>query len=334
MSMPRFQFFSPSGLNEALSLMSEHGSGLAVLAGGTELMGQLKHWLISPAYVMSLKRIRALRSIKSKTREVVIGAGVTIRDLCDFALIPGAFKAVSQAADLVAAPPIRNIATVGGNLLQNSRCLYYNQSPLVRNSLGPCFKLGGAVCHAVKGGKRCFSVYQGDLAPALIAVGARAKLQSADSSRTIRVEELFTGKGKDPFALADGELLTEIILPLPGKQAASAYQKLRLRGSLDYPLASVAISLTSDKKGIIDSARIVIGAAGPAPKVVEDAEGAIIGRKLRDVNTEQVAMLAARVVEAVDNLPAPATYRRKMAAVLTGRALQQTINDLSQVAHA
>jgi 4-hydroxybenzoyl-CoA reductase subunit beta len=334
MSLPPFEFFSPTTIAEALSLMAERGGKLQVLAGGTELMGRLKHGLINPSCVMSLKRVRSLVGIKNKTHTLVIGAGTTVRELAESGLIPDSLKAVSQAALLVAAPPVRNLATVGGNLLQNSRCLYYNQSALVRGGLGPCFKLGGAICHAVKGGKRCFSVYQGDLAPALIAVGAKAKLQNRGSSRTIPVEELFTGKGKAPFALAGGELLTEIVLPIPVKPSFSAYQKFRLRGSIDYPLASTAVFFSTGEKGTIDSARIVVGAAGPAPKILAEAAGAVISRKAQDVDVEQVGTFAAKAMEAVSNMSLPGPYRRKITAVLTRRALQEALIDLTQVGNA
>jgi 4-hydroxybenzoyl-CoA reductase subunit beta len=334
MSLPPFEFFSPTTIAEALSLMAERGTKLQVLAGGTELMGRSKHGLINPSCVMSLKRVRSLVGIKNRTRTLVIGASTTLRELAESGLIPDSLKAVSQAALLVAAPPVRNLATVGGNLLQNSRCLYYNQSALVRGGLGPCFKLGGAICHAVKGGKRCFSVYQGDLAPALIAVGAKAKLQNRGSSRTIPVEELFTGKGKAPFALAGGELLTEIVLPIPVKPSFSAYQKFRLRGSIDYPLASTAVFFSTGEKGTIDSARIVVGAAGPAPKILAEAAGATISRKAQDVDVEQVGTFAAKAMEAVSNMSLPGPYRRKITAVLTRRALQEALIDLTQVGNA
>ncbi len=334
MSLPPFDYFSPTTLTEALSLMARHGAKLQVLAGGTELMGRLKHGLVNPSCVMSLKRVRALTGVREKARTCAIGAGTTLRELAASGRIPDALSAVVQAAGLVAAPPLRNIATVGGNLLQNTRCLYFNQSALVRDGIGPCFKLGGTTCHAVKGGKRCFSVYQGDLAPALIAAGAKAKLQSNASPRTIPVEELFTGSGKTPLALTSKELLTEIVLPIPVKPCASAYRKFRLRGALDYPLSSAAAFLTAGKNHTIDHACIVLGAAGSTPKIVAEAQVAIVGRKASDVDVELVGEAAARAVETVNNMAMPASYRRKMAGVMARRALQAALVDLAKVDHA
>ena len=132
------------------------------------------------------------------------------------------------------------MATAGGNILQNTRCMYYNQSGMVLNGLERCHKRGGNVCLAVKGSKRCFSVYQGDMAPAFIAFDARCVLEKKGSTRTVSLTELFTGNGAAPFAIGADELLTKIIIPNPEGIYGSAYRKLRLRGSTDYPLASAA----------------------------------------------------------------------------------------------
>ncbi|MGD0232956.1 MAG: FAD binding domain-containing protein [Syntrophorhabdales bacterium] len=337
MNLPRFEFLGPTTVKETLSLMSKHREKLRLLAGGTEITGRLKHRLLSPAYIMSLKRVDALAGIKEKKNELVIGATTSLSEVADSHLIADLFRSVSDAARHVAAPAIRNVATVAGNLLQESRCLYYNQSELPRNGLGPCYKLGGEVCHAVKGGKRCFSVYQGDLAPALIAVGAQAKLQKIGSSRTLPVEDLFTGKGVNPIGLVRDELLTEVILPIRRGRSASAYQKFAIRGSIDYPLASAAVFLSEAKNGTIVDARIVLGAAGPGPKVAQDAATTIQRKRpqdVRDMDVQQVASLAAKTMEAVDNLILPASYRRKLAAVMTKRALEEALRSLREVEHA
>ncbi len=337
MNLPRFDFLGPTTVKETLSLMNEYGEKLRVLAGGTEITGRLKHRLLSPAYVLSLKRVSGLTGIKRKKNELVIGAATTLSEIADSQLIADLFKSVSEAARRVAAPAIRNVATVAGNLLQESRCLYYNQSELARKGRGPCYKLGGTACHAVRGGKRCFSIYQGDLAPALIAVGARARLQKMGSFRIVPVEELFTGKGTNPIGLARGELLTEITLPVNKGRSASAYQRFTLRGSIDYPLASAAVFLIQGKDSVIEGARIVLGAAGPAPKVAQNAASAILGKRSQDIqNTDiqQAASLAAKEMEAVDNLILPSSYRRKVAAVVTKRALEEALRSLGEVKHA
>jgi len=337
MNLPRFEFLSPTTVKETLGLMGDHKDRLRILAGGTEITGRLKQRLVSPAYILSLKRVNGLTGIKQKKSEVVIGATTTLSEIADSRLIANLFTSVGEAASHVGAPAIRNVATVAGNLLQESRCLYYNQSELPRNGLSPCYKLGGQTCHAVKGGKRCFSVYQGDLAPALIAVGALVRLQKTGSFRTLPVEELFTGKGVNPIGLARDELLTEIMLPIRKERSASAYKKFMLRGSVEYPLASASVFLWEGRGGMIEGARIVLGAAGPEPKRAEDAEKAISGKRPQDVqaaDVEQAAYLAARAVQAVDNLMLPSAYRRKVAAVMTKRALEEALRNLREVGHA
>jgi 4-hydroxybenzoyl-CoA reductase beta subunit len=336
MSLPRFDFLGPATVKEALSLMSEHKENLSVLAGGTELTGRLKHRLVNPAYVMSLKRVKALAGFEERKHELGIGAATTLSEIADSSLIAGLSRSVSEAARLVAAPAIRNAATLGGNLLQENRCLYYNQSELARHGLGPCYKLGGKVCHTVRGGKRCFSVYQGDLAPALIAVGARARVQKVGSSRTIPIEELFTDIGKNPLALAPDELLTEIRVPVRAERSASAYQKFRIRGSIDYPLASAAVFVSEGKDGAVDDARIVLGAAGSGPKTAQEAASAILGirpQEMKETDIERAATLAAKTMETVGNLILPPSYRRNVAAVLTKRALEKAFACLRQEEH-
>jgi 4-hydroxybenzoyl-CoA reductase subunit beta len=330
MSLPRFEFLGPATVKEALSLMSKHGEDLRVLAGGTEISGRMKHGLVSPAYVMSLKGVKDLAGIKERKGGLVIGAATTLTEVAESRLITELAQSVNEAARLVAAPAIRNVATVAGNLLQDSRCLFYNQSELARKGFDACYKLGGGVCHAVRGGKRCLSVYQGDLAPALVAVGAEVKLQKKGLSRTILAEELFSGEGRHPIGLTPEELLTEVILPSRKARSASAYQKFRIRGSIDYPLASAAVFASLGKDGTIEEARIVLGAMGAAPKAAKDAAGAILGKKVEDIAVEQVSSLAMKAVEAVENLALAPSYRRKMAAVLTKRALKNALERLGQ----
>jgi len=286
--------------------------------------------------------VKALAGIKERKGALVVGAATTLSEIAESRIIADLAVSVSEAAGLVAAPAIRNVATLAGNLLQDSRCLFYNQSALARKGFDPCYKLGGGVCHAVKGSKRCFSVYQGDLAPALIAVGAQVRIEKTGLSRTIPVEDLFSGKGKDPIGLAREELLTEVILPVRKARSASAYQKLRVRGSIDYPLASAAVFVSLGKDGAIEDARIILGAAGAAPTAAKEAAGAILGKKPRDVDQgidqdmdlERIASLAVQAVEAVENLALAPSYRRKMAAVMTKRALEKALESLRRAEHA
>jgi 4-hydroxybenzoyl-CoA reductase subunit beta len=326
MTLPHFQYFAPASLEESLALMARIGDDLKVIAGATEITGRLKHRLVTPSCVLSLRKVPGLKGIRREENEIVIGAMTTLREIAESALIENACKAVCQAADAVAAPPIQNMATLGGNLLQNTRCLYYNQSELVRKAAKPCIKAGGITCLAVKGGKKCKSVYQGDMAPALLACGAKVKIEKTGSSRLIGLSELFTGSASSPFALGTDELLTEIRLPAPAGRHTSSYKKLRLRGSLDYPLASAAVFLSFDK-GTVSDARLVFGAFGPAPVLVSETAALLKGKTPAGIDVKKVLEPVTKAPEAVDNLGLSGSYRRKMIKILAARALQEALDD-------
>lgn len=329
MSLAPFQYLAPVALDETLALLAQFGNDAALVAGGTEIIGRLKQRLIKPARVVSLRNVPGLCGIRAEGEEIVIGPMTTLREVAQSPVVAKACKALCQAADAVAAPPIQNVATVSGNLLQNSRCLYYNQSELVRKAGKPCLKVGGQACLAVKGSKKCFSVYQGDMAPALICCGAKVKLEKSGSSRFCTVAELFTGRGESPFSVGRDELLTEIRVPVPATPSASSFKKLRLRGSLDYPLASAACLLSLDKGSVSDAA-IVVGACGASPVVVTEAANALKGRSPAAIDGSDAGELAAKAVEVADNLGLPGSYRRKMIRVMTVRALREVLAQLGK----
>jgi 4-hydroxybenzoyl-CoA reductase subunit beta len=327
MRLPAFQYLGPKTKEEALELINKHRGKVKIIAGGTDLINGMRHRLATPAYVMSLRGVTGLRGIKKRKGELVIAACTTLREVAESPLILGAFSSLSQAAGLVAAPPIQNIATIGGNLLQSTRCLFYNQSLLVRDAAPPCVKQGGKTCIAVKGSKHCFSVYQGDLAPALVALDAKVILQRAGGSRTIPVPDLFTGKGKDPLMIEDDEMLTDIVIPVPKGMYGSSYEKLRMRRGLEYPLVGASAYLSLSKRGVIDSARVVISAVGPAPILVEEAAPFLVGKTLEEADIAGAAEACAKAGQPVDNLAMPGSYRKKMIKVFAKRAIEEALRD-------
>jgi 4-hydroxybenzoyl-CoA reductase subunit beta len=327
MRMQPFIYLEPKSLKEALLMLDEHKDKLKVLSGGTETVARMKLRLIKPEFVMSLKSLTNLKGIQKQNKKIIIGGTTTLREIIESPLIKTSFRGVLEAASSIAAPQIQNIGTIAGNILQDSRCLFYNQSEIVRSGLEPCFKLKGHFCRAVQGARRCFSVYQGDLAPALIAFGAKAKLEKKGETRTILISELFSGNGKQPINIERDELLTKIILPLPKGQCGSSYQKLRLRGSIDYPLASVASVVNVDNKGCTVDSCVVIGAVGPSPKIVPETSS-MKGKELSTEYIDIFAQAAYKIAEGVNNQPLPGLYRRKMIKVLTKRALNESLKDI------
>ena len=322
MRLPPFQYLEPTNVEEALSMIGLHKEAVKIMAGGTDLLNRMKLRLIEPAFVMNIGKIRDMDGIESSDTETVIGANTRLKDMAGAPLVNKKFRAIAEAAFRVASPTITNMATVGGNILQNTRCMYYDQSGMVLHGLERCHKRGGTVCLAVKGSKRCFSVYQGDMAPVLIAFDARCILERKGSTRTVSITELFTGNGVTPFAIGADELLTKIIIPKPEGIYGSAYRKLRLRGSVDYPLASAAafVSVTNNRK--VTTCRVVIGATGAAPKVMDGASC--------ETDLEGIAQKAYEDAEGVDNLQMPGSYRRKMVSVLTKRAIKAALDGIKE----
>ena len=322
MRLPPFQYLEPTDLEEALSLISIHKERIKIMAGGTDLVNRMKLRLIEPAFVINIRRLRNMDGIDIGDTETVIGANARLKDIAGAPLVNKKFRAIAEAAFQVASPTVTNMATVGGNILQNTRCMCYDQSGMVLSGLERCHKRGGTVCLAVKGSKRCFSVYQGDMAPALITFDAQCVLEKKGSTRTVSITKLFTGNGVTPFAMEADELLTKFIIPQPKGTYSSAYRKLRLRGSVDYPLASAAafVSVTDGRR--VTTCRVVIGAAGAAPKVIDGASC--------EADVEGIAQKAYDHAECVDNLKMPGAYRRKMVSVLAKRAIKAAMDGIKE----
>ncbi|MFH2119486.1 MAG: FAD binding domain-containing protein [Pseudomonadota bacterium] len=330
MKLPPFEYLEPSTVLEALSMLDAYRNTVQIIAGGTEVVNRLKLRLIRPDYVMNIKKLRDLEGIVDHEQSITIGANVSVNEIRDSSLLQHKYKAVAEAAFQVAAPPLANMGTIGGNILQNTRCLFYNQSEIVLKGLEVCHKRGGAICLAVKGGKRCFSVYLGDMATALIAFDAQCVLEKSGSRRTIPIIDLFTGQGVQPLSVESNELLTGIIVPKQNGAYGSAYRKLRVRGSMDYPLASAAAFLALSADGKIAAGRLVIGASGPAPKIVAGAPAVLSGKLPEDADFAAAAEMAYELSEGVDNLALPGDYRKKMVRVFAQRALQGARTDIKR----
>jgi 4-hydroxybenzoyl-CoA reductase subunit beta len=330
MNLPPFNYLEPLTLKEALSMLNKYRSRVKIVAGGTEITNHLKSKNLTPSFILTLRKISGLHGIKENKNEVVIGSYTTLKEIHNSSVIRKKFKSIADSASYVAAPPIQNRATVGGNILQNTRCMFYNQSEFFLKGLTPCYKRSGKVCHAVKGSKRCFSVYQGDMAPILIALDAKIILEKKGKARKLPLSDLFTSEGTGPFSIGNDELLTKIIMPIPKGNHSSAYEKMRVRGSLEYPFASVAVSLEMGKNGHIAKARVVIGAAGSSPKSIEETALYFTKTWPKESDIEIIGTHALEASEMVNNLSMPALYRRKMVKVLTKRAVKRALKDLKR----
>ena len=328
MKLPEFEYFSPRDIPSTLELLAIHGAQAALLAGGTDLLVRMKQQLVSPGVVINLKDVEELRGIKKqKDNSLFIGSLTRLTDLLESSVIRKKYPGLYQAVEAVSAPPLQNMGTVGGNLVQETRCLYYNQTAMWRRSKPVCFKAGGSVCNAVKGGKHCFAMYQGDLAPMFIALSAQVVLSRKGESRTIPLEELYTGKGKMPIKKDADELLEGVILPAPDKNTICRYEKLRIRQALDYPLVGVAVCMTLSGDGkVCETGRLVLTAVGSGPVIADDNK-LMKGAKISEDWIEKLAEAAYKAAKPVPNVLTPPAYRKRMARVLTRRALNKALEN-------
>jgi len=326
MELPEFELVQPQSLQEACSILGAHNGKAVVLAGGTALLVALRYRLRKPAVVIGLKELTALDYIsRNGSGGLIIGSMSTLQTLEKSPFVLGDYPPLAQAIQFVASSPIRNKATIGGNLCLDNRCIYYNQSEFWRSGQEACFKLGGGICHAVEKGRRCQAVYQGDLGPVLLALGAEVKIISTKGEKIIPLAEFFTGRGEKSNFLKPDELLVEIRVPSPAEGTAWAYEKLRVREGMDFPMAGAAVMVKRNRSGIIEKAKIVLGAVGPSPTEVPKAAGLLEGNKPTDDLLQRVSREAMDGATPVGNLAMNAGYRKKMVGVLVKRALRRAL---------
>src|SRR5712691_5801212 len=241
--LPPFQYRAPHSLAEAAHMLSQEGERAMLVAGGTDLFPNMKRRQFTPPVVIGLRGIPSLKSIDGSPEQGLrIGSGVTLTTLAEHPLLLQHYPALATAAGAVSTPQLRNVGTIGGNLLLDTRCNYYNQTEFWRQSIGYCMKKDGDVCLVAPGSPRCWAISSADTAPVLVSMDAQARLVSVRGERTLPVRELFRDDGMNPYTKAPDEILSEIILP-PADGWRSGYLKLRRRGSFDFPILGVAAAL-------------------------------------------------------------------------------------------
>lgn len=314
-------------VEEALEALARYGTEARVLAGGTDLVPALKRRQFPVRVLVGIRHVPGLRGIRADGQGgLVIGALTPLAEVAADPRVRVAYPALAEAAGQVATPAIRNVATLGGNLLVDTRCHYYNQSEWWRLAVGNCMKCDpSAPCRVAPGSERCLAVCSSDTAPALVALGARVRLRSSAGEREIDVQQLYRDDGIRYVQREPDEILTAVLLP-PANGWRSTYLKLRRRGSFDFPILGVAAALRLGDGGAITEARLVLGAAGSAPVVVEEAVG-LVGSRGQDEPLAVVAKAARKRARPVDNTDLDVLYRRRMAEVLTFKALRRLVGD-------
>lgn len=269
-NMPEFTLHRPETAAEAVKLKTSDTTS-RYLAGGTDMIVNVRRGIEAPETMIDLTAIAAITKISSEDGGLRIGAGVKLSDLAAHADLCRDYPAIAQAAASVAGPTHRQYGTIGGNLCLDTRCLFYNQSQWWRESNNFCLKHKGDVCHVAPGGKRCFAAFSGDVAPAMLVHDAEIDLQGPNGARTIPLTDLYRDDGMDHLALEADELLVSIRLPKPVAGTVSAYEKSRIRGSIDFPLAGCAVRVTMDGGKVAELA-IALTAVNPSPHLVTGLE--------------------------------------------------------------
>jgi len=236
-ALPDFRILRPATLPEALALLEETPDA-RLMGGGTDLVANMRHGLVDAATLIDISAIPALKTIEVDASGIHMGAGASLREIAENAPLKQDYTVVAQAANSIAGPGHREAGTLGGNLCVDTRCLYYNQSHWWRKSNDYCLKYKGTICHVAPRGDRCRAAYSGDLAPALMVLGAEVEIASKSGTRRIPLEDLFVEDGMDYLTLAPCEII--VAVHIPPTRTRSGYEKLRVRGSIDFPLAGVA----------------------------------------------------------------------------------------------
>ena len=281
----------------------------------------MRQKLFEPEYVLDLRGIAALRGIRpTPDGGVEIGALTTLRDIERSDFLRQHYGVLTEAASTVASPVLRNMGTIGGNICLDTRCLWYNQSLTWRKGCGFCIKKDGDLCHVAPGGTACWAAFSGDTPPALLCLNAEIEIASAAGLRRISLKDFYTGLGDNYRKLGAGEVVTRVFLPASSANLNGAYRKLRVRGSIDYPLAGVAVVLKRSNGHVAD-AQIGITAVNPAPVLVNGAAELLCGKVMDEALAESAGDLAARTAKPLTTSGLTPEYRREMIRVFTKRAI-------------
>jgi 4-hydroxybenzoyl-CoA reductase subunit beta len=323
MRLPLFEFCAPRTLEEAARILDGQGPNTMPLAGGTDLLPNMKRRQQVPRTLMSLRCVEGLKRVELSPSASRLGACLTLTDIAGDARFRNGLTALAQAAAQVATPHIRNMATLGGNLCLDTRCNYYDQNYEWRKAINFCLKKDGATCWVAPGSSKCVAVSSTDTAPALIALGARVRLVSRSGEREVALSELYNNDGINYIRRRPDEILAEVLLDsLPGWK--STYWKLRRRGSFDFPVLSVAAAARLSSQGVVEDARIVVGSAASRPLVADGASKFLRGRSLGSETIAEAAALAARIAKPLDNTDFDMTWRKRV----TGEFLTYALREL------
>jgi len=321
--LPPFRYHRPETVERALDIMGEHSGAAMYVAGGTDLIPNMKHRLFEPGHLVALKRIQEMGGITVADGYLRIGAVETLSGIAANPEVLTRFPALADAAGHVAGPQLRNSGTIGGNLCLETRCTYYNQTAFWRDALGYCLKKDGTVCHVTRVGKKCVAAHSADTPPVLMTLDAVVTLVGPEGRREVPVRDFFVADGIVNSRRAPDEILTEVRIPLASGERKQAYAKLRYRKSIDFPLLTVAVAADLEGDGTVRSIEGVVTALGSRPRVLSGWGDVALGRTLDDDLLDELAQRAHKQCHPLENMIVDAEWRRAMVPVYVRRALEK-----------
>lgn len=317
MLLPPFQLHEPGSIAEAVRIRKEHPES-DFLAGGTDLLPNYKWMLNTRPNVISLHRVRELHTVTPQR----IGAAATLTEISRHRALWDTVPVVPHTAGLIASPLIRNSGTLGGNLMLENRCFFFNQSFAWRESIDFCLKASGTACHVVPQEKKCYATFSADLPGPLIALGAEIEIAGPEGARRMPLADFYKNDGIDRHQKRPEELVTFLHLPADASQWKASYQKLRQRESWDFPELGIAVALKT-KGETLQEFRLVANALECAPKPLHHLGDAYRGKPLTDAAIDAIAAEVEANVRPVKNTNLSPSYRKRMARVFAARALKE-----------
>jgi len=324
MRLPLFRYMAPKTAHEAAAILADHAPGEAmVMAGGTDLLPNMKRRQQTPKIVVSLAHVDELRHATNGSG-MVLGAGLTLTQLSADPRIKAHYAGLYQAASQIATPHLRNMGTLGGNVCLDTRCNYYDQNYEWRQAIGFCMKKEGTTCWVAPSSDHCLAVSSTDTAPMLMALGANVTLVSKkDGPRELSLSDLYRNDGMLYLTRRPDEVLTHVLLP-PAAGWSSVYWKLRRRGSFDFPVLSVAAAVKLGPKGVVEEARLVLGAVASRPMEAKDAGSLLVGKSLKDDTVIAAAADAAFAhAKPMDNTDFVLHWRKRVVREFVSYALRE-----------
>jgi 4-hydroxybenzoyl-CoA reductase subunit beta len=328
-ALPEFRLLRPTTLDEAVKARAAHPDSQP-LGGGTDLLVNIRRGIVAPPVLVDMNGVTELATLRADAQTIEIGASATLAAVAGHPDVIRHYPVVAQAAHVIAGPTQRHMGTVGGNLCLDTRCIFYNQSEWWRSANNHCLKTTGDVCHvAPKSHGVCFATFSGDLAPALLVLGAAVELAGPAGRRTLPLADFYigharhdsaSGDGKNYLALKPGELVVAVRAKnTPGLR--SAYDKIRIRRSIEYPVAGVAAALRRDGARLVDL-RVAFTGTNPRP-VLLDGAGALCGGPLDERALDGLDALVRDQIMAMKTTFTPGHYRRRVAGVLARRLVMR-----------